>query len=334
MKVKMTPTQYQQFSSTFLHMRTLYRERAQIARIKSEKERLSLMNTLASASGVEEGFATGEKSSEFNRSLVEKVNILLLTYQHLKNKEELDKMIHALSTGDGCLTARMGRVVDLYSTIQLGAIEETTSAEKIKETPIYTLNEIFQEWASELIDTEAREFLNAINTKEPEEKVIKCLKDYATGEAGLPFREFLAEQEFLSIKDGNIPEANEINWKEILPWVLKNKNKIERFVEGKSPGDFNADKNQRFLVRAQEFINQLTLENLEGDKLEEIGEKFQMYCSGELTLPFRKFLVDKKIVSDSAHINWEQAVLSMLKLPEFASWLKAAKNQAVNELAL
>lgn len=339
-KDSLSSTEYDRSHSMFTMMRKLFRERKKVSGIKDEVERNNAMNEIGGVGGVEGGFTAGNKSSDIEKSLMERVDILLLTYQEVMRRGALDKMIKTVASGDGCLTARMGRVNEMYSEFQgLGTVEDIAAAEKVKEAPVTALSEAIDEMAADFIVAKANQLISKISKETIEatpQDLTDSLQEYATGDLGKPFREFLVKEGIIQLpeKEAEIPEADAVNWIDLLPKILENKEAISKFICGdpKNYLDFG-NKATRFSVEAKGFISKLKPEALlVGDNLELVIEKFQTYASGERAEPFRKLLVEKGVIPDTKITDWEKAVTGAIKLNDFNVWLNYSKAESLKYL--
>lgn len=233
LKGTISSNEFEQTYTLFKHLLTLYNERKNLSQITDESERLKAMNVKTSLSGVEDGFTAGKTANEAEKSILGRVNTLLLTYQKAKKLNRVNDFIKIVSNGDRCLTARMGRVSLFQAELSgLGNVEEVTSFEHISEAPVLAI-------ATSLGD--------------------------------------------LDIKKEEI----EIATKEILT----------------NP-----------------------------DNLKNLSKCFKQFASGERTLPFRKYLIQKRIIEDTDHVNWKEALQKMIKMPEFDAWFSAGKIDALKWL--
>lgn len=339
-KKELTHNEYNKIKTLFTHTRTLFRGKKEISQAANETERINLMNSMGKVNGIEHGFTSGSKSSEIEKSLMEKVDILLLTYQEASRRGEFLKLIQTVASGDGCHTAKMGRVNELYAEYKgLGQIADLVSAEKIKESPVTALSESISRIATQYVSDKAKLLLDqitSISISENPETVAESLKDYATGDLGMPFRKFLFEEGIITRKNlsGDIPEAEEIDWAGSLEKILDNKEKIKLFVDGDPSNVYDpGDKEERYSIEMKGFIHKLKIDDLlEEEKFNLIVSDFITYCSSGSSIPFREFLVEKNVIPDVEVSDWRKAVSTAMQLEEFNVWLSYAKEQALNFL--
>lgn len=336
MKGSLTPTQFSKFIETFKSMQTLYLERKKIAAISSEHERIAFMNTTEKGPiGVEQGFTSGTKAKDIEGSLKEKVGILFMTYQEAKKRNEIDKLIVNVASGDGCLTARMGRVNMMFTEYQeFGDVQEILSAEVIGMGPVTSISELIDDLANEFILKKAQEVLDLISEESisdnPEQTALK-IKEYATGELGQPFRKFLIKKGILENPNSGeaIPEAHEINWVEALPSILKNKNAIEIFING-TPNVVYGDKEKRYVVEVKGMISRMRPEDfLRSENFDRIISKFRNFCQGNTAKPLHDFLINKGVIPDVKPIDWAKHMMAIINLEQFNNWLASGKIESL-----
>lgn len=117
-------------------------------------------------------------------------------------------------------------------------------------------------------------------------------------------------------------QEEEINWQASLPAVLKNKEKIGKFVM--------ENKEARFSIEAKGYIRQVSAELLLNElHFTNVVEKMSIYCSSKAAEPFRKYLLDKGIIPDLKINDWEKSVRAVLQLEDFNVWLNYAKGESL-----
>ena len=235
-KDRLTEYQRTQFRSTFAHLQLLYQKKDEFLLIKDEDARNHMMNSLTG--GIEAGFASGKDPQTVNKALMEKINILILTYQLLQENNQLDQLITAVSQGDGCLTARTARIIELYTKLKIGTIEEEISLQKIAQTPTYMLSEYLSVWIEDSgldkVDEDSR--VNAIKelkmTALFERGELTKLKEqfemFAKGETSLLFRSYLFDK-------GILKQLEVVEWSEEMLIAFLNLPEAKTwFEEGKN----------------------------------------------------------------------------------------------------
>ncbi len=141
-KETISPTAYERTKTLFTFMRTLDQQRESFIQIKNENERMNAMNKKTLNAGVEPGFVTGSTANDASKSLSVRVDTLLLTYQEAKKGNRLKDFVNAVANGDGCLTARMGRVAVFQAQLlNVNQIEDVSST-AIKEFVEYVLSDL------------------------------------------------------------------------------------------------------------------------------------------------------------------------------------------------
>ncbi len=327
---RITEFEYQQAQSTFSMMHTLYHEKKNLSKVSDETARNNQMNDLKDVRGIEAGFTLGKNSIDIENSLIQKMNTLLLAYQEKKNQGDFISLIRTIASGDGCLTARISRVMTLYASLQgLGKIEEEAQTEKIAEAPTYIFSETLAILAEKYI--EEREEAHIHEMSEIDEasstEFVNKIQDYAVGEIGKPFRTFLVDTGIIqrdpSIKE--IPEADQIDWLGIHPQIMDRKKEILAFLQ--------EHRKQHFSIEEKGWIANASIDKLKTqENLEILISQFASFSNAAQALPFREYLAKKGIVAQADGIDWEETVPKMFALPEFSVWLNQGKAQALSLL--
>lgn len=214
MRTNVTPFAYKQVEDTFKFMKLLYENRKQYAKIEDSTVRLDAMNKIAKGSGVEEGFVSGKSANESEKSTLMRVDTLLLTFQKAKQADRLDEFFKVVAEGDGCLTARMGRIADFYSKLLgVASYEDLLNMEKVNSAPMVSIEGFFGDcdYSKEEIEQfKKEEFHKDMNNFETlKNSFIK----FSSVEASLPFRQYLQER-------GIIPSVTDVDWDAALPKIF------------------------------------------------------------------------------------------------------------------
>lgn len=191
----------QQTLATFKSIETLYKERSIISSGTSQIDREIIAQGLTSA-GIEPGFMTGQTSNDSKKQIEQKVYTLLMAYQTAKSLDQTEKLYETIGQGDGCLTARMGRIEEFLSELKsLGDISQDFSTEAIMQLSDAAVSSAIMEHSFGETD------INSLKKEDLDiNALITCFSIFSQVEKAEPFKDFLIDQ-------GWIEDKNKIDWK-------------------------------------------------------------------------------------------------------------------------
>lgn len=215
----LTPLQKEQVRSLFTHFKTLYKERKALSQIQDVDQRMYAMNKMAGYEGIEPGFTSGTKPTEAENILLHKIHLLLLIYQEAKKRDRLDdlmKVIH--SGGDGCLTARYGRVEEFHASLHNFELQEASQSDQaINLAPTIALSEFLTDYFAET-ENPVKSLSEALKNKkffsEHVDNLAAYFSTYSSIDSGQPFRLHLKKQ-------GIIQDETNIDWNKAVAKILE-----------------------------------------------------------------------------------------------------------------
>ena len=208
------------------------------ASIDDETQRNNKMNELVNRSGVEPGFTSGKTAADVEKSLLRRIDTLLLTYQSAKKLNRLNDFIRSLAEGDGCLTVRIGRVAEFQAELMgFGAIKNIASKEEINLMPITALSDFIQakvfekEMQSKALKKEfstEEEVQNfSINPETQMEELTNNFKKFEKANSAKHFLNYLHDE-------GIIEDISDVNWQAVLPKLMNHADFPQWLSQGKA----------------------------------------------------------------------------------------------------
>lgn len=199
---------------TFKNIKSIYDEMAKIAKVKDATSRDNLINTILKGGSAEEGLVVGHSEKEIKQSMMEKVNLLLMTYQKAVKNNQLLPFLKIFADGtDKCLNARMGRLADFAAKLSGIDVKNMVDWEKVFYMPGIAISIIIENLINDpkygitennFKNTPASLFQN----KELQTILIKNLRNFAGDKS--QFLKFLAEEKL-------IQEGEEVDWEKVVP---------------------------------------------------------------------------------------------------------------------
>lgn len=208
-KATLNTPAFDKISTLFSHMQLLYNTRKTYTSVENEDERNNLMNTAVCQAGIEQGFVTGKDANDAEKSLKQRVDILLLAYQEAKRLNRMDDFVKVVVTGDPCLTGRMSRVVEFYSSLKgIGGQAESANLEKVNQQMSFMVSTLIQQVCE---DEEAAKAVSVDSFNDPKmvQLLAGVLRQYGEGEKGDNIRSFLRSQSVIT-------DETNVNWEEVV----------------------------------------------------------------------------------------------------------------------
>ncbi len=132
---------------TFENIFTLYQEIPSIIQEPNETKRLNLINAKMGRGSAEAGFSTGKSPEEIEEMLLQKVYILLSTYQKAKKlgPEELFRFAACFSQGDHCLQNRMENLMKYSTELSgIGGVDAMEDLSVIYDLPAIAISTLIE----------------------------------------------------------------------------------------------------------------------------------------------------------------------------------------------
>jgi hypothetical protein len=171
------------------------------------------MNNAVASSGVEAGFTSGKKAADVEKSLLQRVDKLLLTYEKAKKLGRLDDFIKKISQGDGCLTARMGRIEEFQAELLGFGINDSSSKTEINLMPIQAISNFFQSKLDASQESVTGFSVRSFDDEEEKANLDESFKMFERSSLAKHFIDYLEEEKL-------IQDKNQINWNEVVPKLL------------------------------------------------------------------------------------------------------------------
>jgi hypothetical protein len=145
------------------------------------------------------------------------MNLVLLTYEEMKAANQLKKMVDTIANGDGCLTARLGRIAQLRSEFQgLNNVADTDIlSEKIVSAATTALSETMGALAFTVENSENYiKSLTVDDLLKEKDILIENFALFTRSERGKPFREFL-------VSKGIASDVDDVDWKKSIDALIQ-----------------------------------------------------------------------------------------------------------------
>ena len=200
--------------TTFQHVFSVFQDKSELSKLNSENERLSKINKFKNSSGAEPGFCSGNTPSQVENEITRKMQIALIAYQKAKQKDLLKEFVEAISNGDRCLTARFGRIEDFLASKLVGFdLEEETRKDAILMLSDGAISQALWDIANNG-DCDSINPDMLLESKKHIQTLANWFKKLENTPTAKPFRKFLENQ-------GLVVSSDKINWKEIMPSLVK-----------------------------------------------------------------------------------------------------------------
>jgi len=216
--------------NTFNQMLLLYKNRVKVASEKDQVAREGSAHQLTGA-GVESGFIPGKSIAEAIKSIEYRTILLVSAYQKAQGMGKEEEFYKSIGSGDPCITARMGRVEELFGQLNnLGDFQQDLLSDKIFGLSDVAIMNVIDQMIDEGLNSEE---INQLTSKDIDPiHFANELKKLGNYNSAIPFKDYLVRMNICENKEN-------IDWDKVAIQLIASNDFKKMLKRGKDLASMN-----------------------------------------------------------------------------------------------